>query len=294
MATSLRDIKTSVEGEPKAPLPIEDVYVPDIPAVTKEDIKSDSWVIFKLHKHKKGGLNVDGCDDVVGPSGRTERIWLLNGVDSIWARDLVDVIKDKDFMRTNRRSLRFINGVLRLPIWDTLAIEFARTTRHNIAKKGKREVSAHAFYEYNPAEAQKEILGRSMSRIKAITEASAMPVPEMRKHASFLGVVFVDELGRAKTDDGIRAEYIVRADMDPVRWNDTKGTPQVERMFLIKAAIYDSKIEEVGQNIRWANGGGLICFKPEGKHAQDCMLELAMSHSPEGKAFVEQLQKIST
>lgn len=297
MATSLKDVKMSTEGEPPVQSPAEPLYIPDIPETEKENPATESWIIFKLVKHKKGGCNVDGCDDVmvVGADGkaRTQRIWLLNGATSIWQRDLLDLIKDKDFMRTNRRSLRFINGVLRLPSWDTLAIEFARTTRHNVKMRGKRDVSKQAFYEYDPAAQQKAELNKRMTRIKAITEASNMPVADMREHASFLGIPFIDELGRPKSDDGIRSEYIVRADIDPVNWNRTKGTPEVKIMFLIKAAIIDSKVE-LGQGVvRWANGG-FICNQPVGKQAEDCMLELAMSATPQGKAFIQQLQKVST
>lgn len=273
-----------------------DHYVPPIIPFVEEK-KEDANVIFKLVKHKKGGTHVDGIDDVVGEGGKTERIWLLNGVHSIWQRDLIEIIKDKDFLRTNRRSLNFKNGVCILPAWDTLAIEFARTTRHNIgnlSKNKRKDASKEAFYEYDPAAQQKHELEKRMVRIRAIQEASTVAYPEMQKHASFLGIGFVDELGRPKTEDGIRSEYIMKADADPIYWNETKGTQEVERAFLIKQAIIDSKVDYGNGVIRWAKNGGFICNQPAGKSPQECMLELAMSPTPEGKAFVAMLQTIST
>lgn len=292
MATSIKDAKFSQEGEPAAAAAIMDQYIPPMP--NPPAAKKEGWVIFKLVKHKKGGTNVDGCDDVLGPDGKLQRIWLLTGVTSIWQKDLLDVLKDRDFMRTNRRSLRFINGVLRIPVWDTLAIEFARATRHNVGVKGDRDVSKQAFYEYDPAAQQKQMLEARMYRIRATTEASLMPEREMRMHASFLGIGFIDELGRAKTEDGIRTEYIIRAELDPTYWNNTKGTPQVERMFLIKTAIIDSKFD-IGQgSIKWAKNGGFICHQPAGVTVHECLLDLVMSPSPEGKAFLQKLQTTST
>lgn len=287
---SVSDIKFSQEGEPAVQ---ETQFDPQILIPGKESSPVDKWIIFKLVKSKKGRLYVDGCDDVL-VNGKTERIWLLNGVHSIWQRELVDIIKDKDFMRTHRRSLEFKNNYLMLPSWDTLAIEFARTTRHNVKVKGNREVSKHAFYEYDPSAQQKQMLEAKMTKIKATTEASLMPVADMIKHASFLGVSFIDEIGRRKSDDGIRTEYIIKADNDPVYWNTTKGSPEVERSFLIKAAIIDSKIDSSNGAIRWTNNGGFVCNQPVNKSIHDCLLELAMSYTPEGKAFLEKLQTSST
>lgn len=293
-STSVSDIKLSVDGEPNVTAVAPEVpYTPPIPVIEDDEDQKGDWVIFKLLKHKKGRLYVDGCDDVV-VGGKTERIWLLNGVQSIWQRDLMENIKDKDFMRTSRRSLEFQNGVCRLPPWDKLAIEFARTTRHNVKMKGRRDVSKQAFYEYDPAAQQKAELAKKMVRIKAIQEASLMPHADMIKHAYFLGVGFIDELMRPKTEDGIRAEYIMKADANPEYWNKTKGTPEVERLFLIKEAILDSRIDFSNGVIRWAQNGGFICNQPVGKSPQDCMLELAMSPTPEGKAFLSLLKTKNT
>lgn len=296
-ATSISDVNFSQHGEQQPPVAqtAEPAYIPKEPEEDSVPEEKEEWVIFKLVKHKKGGLNVDGCDDVL-VDGKTRRIWLLNGVESIWAKDLGDVLKDKDFMRTNRRSLRFINGVLRIPSWDKLAIQFARATRHNVGVKGrsKNRGNKHAFYEYNPVEMQKELLAVKMVKIKAITEASTIPYEQMKKHALFLGVVLLDDLGREKTEDGIRAEYMVKAEENPDYWNKTKGSPEVDRMYLIRAAINDSKIDMANGTIRWSRNGGFICSIIQGKSPQDSMLDLAMSPTPEGKAFLQQLQTLST
>src|SRR5690348_10435148 len=55
-----------------------------------------AYYIFKLvDSNKKGGVRLASTDDVVNPAtGRTERIRLLNGVDSVWIKDQKDLPKD--------------------------------------------------------------------------------------------------------------------------------------------------------------------------------------------------------
>ena len=115
----------------------------------------------------------------------------------------------------------------------------------------------------------------------------------MRKHAKFLGIRLINELGEPKSEEGIRREYVVYASRNPEYFNKTKGTQDVEISWLVSKAINDALIDVGGVDgrITWSNGGGKICFIPNGENANQYLTNLAMTNTAEGIAFKEQLQK---
>ncbi len=81
-----------------------------------------------------GGLDspvhVPGIDDVINPqTGKMERVRLLSGVDTIWLKEQKDVTPE--YARNNLRSLSFLRGtkILRIPEWDTTALEAIAESR---------------------------------------------------------------------------------------------------------------------------------------------------------------------
>ena len=124
-----------------------------------------------------------------------------------------------------------------------------------------------------------------------VMKAKDMPADKMRKHASYLGVVFVDELGQQKTDDGIRAQYMLAAKRRPAFFQQTMDSKEVEVQYLVKQAIISAKIDlgKGGGSIYWA-AGGFITKVPQGRKPVEYLTEFAMTNSDEGKSFLEQLQ----
>lgn len=135
-----------------------------------------------------------------------------------------------------------------------------------------------------------------MLEIDMAIAAREMPIDKARKLANFLGVIFYDELGQPKTDDGIRRELMLLAKRDPKKFQQNIDSKEVEIAYLIKKAIIDSKIDLGGTdgNVRWANGG-FIAKVPAARKSQtqQYLLELAMTNSDEGKSFLEQLNNVS-
>lgn len=254
----------------------------------------EHYVIFKLVDTKrKGRVYIDGIDDdILNPNtGRRERIWLIAGTSSIWSSDLTEQLKDKDYIRNNRRSLEFESGILRVPSWDERQLEFIRNCRHLIDNPSRRSGSKFEFFEYNPAKQQAEALKREMLEIDMAIAAREMPIEKARKLASFFNVVFYDELGQPKSDDGIRRELMIIAKRDPIRFKAHLDSKEVEVAFLIKKAILDSKIS-LGANgtVNWATGGFITKIpKTKEGQVQQYLLELALTNSDEGRAFLEQL-----
>lgn len=269
----------------------------DVANVAPAESAERRYVIFRLVKKKRGRTYVDGiCDNVLNPNTKKrERIWLLNGADSIWQSELTELLKDKDYVSRNRRSLIFEDGVCRVPVHDERALEFARATTKNVGKvrtgSGKFD-----FYEYDAMEEQSARLKKQMTKIEVILKVKDMPADKMKKLASFLGIMPFDELGQLKGEDGIRQELLLKADSMPEMVDKYFDSKEVEISYLVKKAIVEAQIDLTGQqgNAIWAGGKGFICKVPAGRKAHEYLTELAMTNSDEGRAFKTQLEQIVT
>jgi hypothetical protein len=297
-SVTTQDIQFSLAGESNAgeisPFPTDVAAEQSAIAVGDSAQPQHEFIIYKLvNTKKKGRVHIDGIDDVINPAtGKLERIILLAGAPSIWAKDLVETLKDKDYVRQNRRSLTFENGVLRVPSWDTQALEWIKCCRHCIDNPSRRSGSKFEFFEYNPRKQEEAAMKREMLSLDMAIAAKEMESEKMTKLASFLGIQFIDELGRQKTEDGIRRELMLRAKNDPERFQKLIGSKEVEVAYLVTRAIIDAKIDLGGTagNVVWADGGGFIAKIPLSRKPKEYLIELALSHSEEGRKFLDGLQ----
>lgn len=258
-------------------------------------------VLFKLVRKRNGRVYLDNCcDNIPNPKNNNnpERIWLLNGARSIWDSDLEYILKDKSRYDRARRGMdiKFTDSVCMVQSTDTLRLEFMRANVNNVGKKTQGRGGKYDFYEYDPAQEQKERHAKQLMKIGIITQMSNMPADKVRKLASFLGISFVDELGQAVSDDGIRTELMIRADNDPATVQKHIDSKEVEVAYLVKRAIIDAKIDLGGQNGNaiWANGKGFIAKIPSTRKPYEYLTELAMTNSDEGRGFKEQLEQMIT
>ena len=127
--TTLSSIQSTIAGEGNSLEAIQNAQVEheysEIAKVNAAEAKTE-FVIFKLvNTKKKGRVYIDCINDTINPNtGKVERMRLLSGVDSIWLKDQKDATED--YAKNNRRSLIFEGKLLRIPTYDTTAIEFAR------------------------------------------------------------------------------------------------------------------------------------------------------------------------
>jgi len=259
------------------------------------------YIVFRLVKKKQRRLWLDGiCDNCYNPETKeTERTYLVRGAKSIWQSQLTDLIKDIDkpnsYISKNRIGVLFEDGVCRVPVADKNTLEFLRVNINNV---GKNRVSAgkYGFYEYDANEEQKFRLEKQMHRIKMITKANEMPEDKMKKVAVFMGIGLADEMGYAKSPDGIRAELMIKADLQPDIFERLIDSKEVEVSWLVKKAILDAKIDLTAQQgtALWAGGKGFIGKVPSNRKAHEYLTELAMTNSDEGRQFLEQLKTIVT
>lgn len=257
-------------------------------------------VLFKLCKRKNGRMYLDNCcDNVINPkTGNPERIWLLNGARSIWDSELEYILKDKSRYDRARRGMdiKFIDGVCMVQSSDKLRLEFMRLNTNNVGKKTGGRRGKYDYYEYNAEQEQKDRHEKQLLKIEIILKIKEMPDDKVRKLASFLGVVFVDELGVPKSPEGIRTDLMIRADTDPAGVQKYIDSKEVEVAYLVKRAIIDAKIDLTGQNGNaiWAGGKGFIAKIPSNRKPYEYLTELAMTNSDDGRAFKEQLEQIVT
>ena len=147
-------------------------------------------------------------------TNRRERVWLINGADSIWQSELLELLKDKEYIKRNRRSLVFDDSICRISSTDELALEFARVNTNNVGKNrggnGKFD-----FYEYDAQEEQKMRLEKQTKKIQTILKVNDMDDDRVKKLSLFLDISLVDEMGYPKGAEGIRAELLSKADTNP-------------------------------------------------------------------------------
>lgn len=292
----LSDVAFSQQGEqPKVSSLESENFSPVITDGTS--VVEHRFIVFKSTNKKRRRYWLDGiCDNVQNPkTKRRERIWLLNGADSIWQSELIELLKDKEYVSKNRRSIPFEEGMALVKSDDERAIEFLRAHKENVGKN-RTIKSKKSFYEYDAAEEQKMRLDRQMLKIDMVIKAKEMTGDKMRKLASFFNISFVDELGMPKQDDGIRAELMILADNRPHDFAKYIDNKEVEVSYMVKRAIIDAKIDLTGQqgNAIWAGGKGFICKIPAGRKPYEYLTELAMTNSEDGKKFLEQLQTVGT
>lgn len=294
-STSLADLQFSMgDGEAVAQQE-KDLVSLEHSFIAKEEAPKveQQFVLFKLvNTKRKGRVYIDGIDDVINPkTKKQERIYLLSGANSIWSSELVELLKDKDYVRNNRKSLQFEGGIMRVPVWDENALEFIKHCRHLISNPSRRQGSTTEFFEYDPIKQQKAALDREMLELDMATEAKVMPMEKAKKLSVFFGINLQDEYGIPKTDDGIRRELMLFAKKNPVLFQKNLDSKEVEVLFLIRKAVTEAKIDLGGSNgnVSWATGRA-ICKVPMSRKPLEYLLELAMTNSDEGRNFLDELQ----
>lgn len=265
----------------------------DAKNLPKED---KEWIIFKLVGNSNGGsVYLDNIDDVINPqTGKVERIRLLRGVPSIWLKDQKDVTKE--YADQNFVTLKFERKtrILRVRSTDENTVEFLRRMNANIGNKDRIRGTKVEIYEYDSAAAEKEAFEREEFELEMALLAKKAESGEMRKHAAFLGIRLISDIGEAKSDDGVRREYVMYAKRNPDYFKKTFKSTETELSWLVRKAIADNLIDintEPGK-VFWAKNGGVIAVMPQTRNAQEYLTELAMTNTKEGQEFKEQLKKV--
>lgn len=247
-------------------------------------------IIFKLRNPPNGKVHLDGIDDVYDPETKTmRRIRLLRGVSEIW-QDKQEKI-DPKYVDKNRISLTFVQGGLVCDeTKDAHIIKAARLMNYNEQNEFRLPGKKRAFYEWNPAEQEKEAFAKELFEMEVVELAMSQSMDKMKKHALFLNVNITDEMGDIRSEQGIKVLYVRKAKEDPKKFKDTLDSPEVEIKYVLRRAIIDGKLDISTTSIKWAKGGQ-ICKLPHGREALDYLVEFALLPQEESKDFLDRLQK---
>ncbi len=290
----LKDVNYSQSGGEDS---IQQVRNIEEAQIAMHEAPSDTGLSYKVFKltdtSKKGKYHMEGIDDVWDPDKKKMvRIRLLRGFPSIYMEDQKNL--EPQFISSNRRSLVFDARILRVPDYDTSAIEFLQKCNSNVDNPNKKGTRKLTFFEWNPQRQAEVERKKRLDRIEAIKFATMATVEDMRKHANYLGINATDDLGFPKSDDAMRNDYELYAESQPSKFMQSAGSKEVEVAFVVKKAILDSKIDLTAKagSAYWANDGGFICRIPSGVKPQDYLVEYAMLPQEESKQFLNQLKKL--
>jgi hypothetical protein len=302
-----KEIEIAMNGGETAPeLQLQQEYQPE--ALLKKDTTpvNDEFYVFKLvNTNRQGGVYIPGIDYVIDPRSITdekpdgdgpEMIRLLTGVPTIWVKEQRNITED--YIKRNTRDIRFPKGTrfISVPAYDKTQLAFMEVCRHNIRNPNRKTGSKFEFFRYDPNEVAKAQLAKEMLEIDMITKASQQKPEKMLKHAAYLGINLIDEIGRKKPDDRLRTDYILTAKRDPETFKKSLDSKEVDIQYKIRAAIIDGKIDisRGDGKAYYGNGGGLICSIPKTENPLQFLTSLATTPNAEGKDFIEQLQALST
>ena len=288
----LKDVQYSQQGET-----LQEVRNNEEASIAMHEAPSQSGTTYRIYKlsdtTKKGKYHMEGVDDIWNPTKKKmERIRLLRGFPSIYMEDQKAL--NEDFIKANRRSLIFDSRILRVPDYDTAAIEFLELSNSNIDNPNKKGTRRLTYFQWNPQRQAEVERAKRLAKVEAIKFATMASVDDMRKHANFLGIIFIDELGQPKSDDALRNDYELYAEAQPVKFMQSAGSPEVEVSFIVKKAILQSKIDLTAKpgSAYWASNGGFICKIPSTTPAKDYLVEYAMLPTDESKQFLSQLKNL--
>lgn len=264
----------------------------DLTSVTP--VPEKRFVILRLVKKRRGRVWIDGiANNILNPNTkRRERVYLLNGADSIWQSDLIELLKDKDYYRRNRRSLLFENSICRIPIEDERAIEFSKVCPYNVGKN-RTGSGKYDFYEYDALEEQKARAEKQNFKLKTVLKVNEMGSEQVKKLAGFLGIKFVDDIGMPIGEEGVKNELLILADTRPEVVAKYIDSREVDVAWLVRKALTESLIDISNNNAIWASGKGFIAKIPSARKPYEFLIELAMNQTVEdGRKFLEQLKQI--
>ncbi len=295
-STSISDVNYSLQGSNQNEFDRIITEQSVLAVSSAAPIEPQQFKVYRLvNTKRKGRVYIDGLDEAKNPkTGRVERIYLLTGAHSIWASELEELLKDKDYMRQNRKSLEFNSGVLRVALWDERTIEFIENCKHYIDNPTRRTGSNYEFFLYDPEKQQKAALDKEMLEINMAIAANSLDEVKATKLASFLGISPVDNYGFPKSPAGIKQELILFAKRQPLIFQKNLDSKEVEISYLIRKAIYDAKVDVGGYdgNVMWA-GGRVICKLPISRQPLEYLTELALTNSDDGRRFLEELERVS-
>lgn len=266
---------------------------------------NNGFVVFKLVKKNNGGVHLPCIDYAIDPrtvskekpeGDGPELIRVVEGVSTIWAKEQEKL--PKEFLSKKVRTLSWPKGSRFASIAkiDKAMLAFLKVCNSNVKNKLRIKATKFEFFEYNPNEEAKERYAKKRLELEMINKANNVPYEDMKKHAFYLGISLVNDIGGVKEEETLRYDYMMEAQRDPKRFQESLASKLVDIKFRIRKAMLEGKIDtgrEKGKAY-WGKGGGLICSMPTNEKPLDFLTSLANTPNDEGKDFLLKLNQIET
>lgn len=276
----------------------EKTFAPVIPVEIVPLTETQNRIFILSNDKRQGTVLLDVEEDVIDPAtGKPRRMRLLRGAPSIWFDEQPPSVYPKEYVAKNVLSLQFEKGICIIPVNEPLKIQAAELTNRNVATKKKNGAMAKPkdiyFYEWNPAELNKQAIADENDVIKAMQMAMTVPMNELKPHAAYLNIPQNDEQGVPYDDNALRTAYIRVAKNNAKKFLDSVHSPTVKIKYMVYKAVHGGIID-LGKQVGAAywTDGGFISTLPEGKDAIEYLTEFAMIHGNANTEFVNQLREL--
>lgn len=299
--SSIKDIQFIMNGEPDEVIKKVDAdYIPEGKVKGSLNGSADDLnklVVFKLVRKNTSGVYIQPIDYVINPD-EPERgpqmMRLLEGVPSIWAKDQKDIPDNK--IGKMIRFLEWPKGsrYMYVPAYDTAKLKFMELCCHNRLNPNRTKTSKTEFFLYDPEAVAKEKLAFEMKEIEMLIKAQNQPKEKMERHAFFLGIKLSHDItGAPKSEEALRGEYLLYAKHNPIEFEKSFDTKEVDIHYKVRQLIVDGKLD-ISRNdgrIYWGKNGSVVCNIPKNENPIQYLTQLALTNTKEGKEFKTELDR---
>lgn len=280
------DFVKSIIGQQEPSKTIEPPIQPTVP--TK--VKQENVILILANEKKKGTVILDMTDDVFdGKTGKTRRMRLVRGAQSIWQDEQTNL--PKEHIAKNNVTLTFDRGRCIIPIHETLKIQAKDVSNRNMDNPNRVGHKDIYFYEWNPEKLNKVEEQKQNKIIEAMQIAATAEYEDLLPHAQYLGVPVNDEMGVPLDKGSIRTAYSKKAMNEPEKFLNSIHSPVVKMAHIVRRAMNEGKIDMGRQPDQafWTDGG-FICAVPQGRDAVNYLTEFGMISGEANERFAQQLR----
>jgi hypothetical protein len=194
-------------------------------------------------------------------TGKTRMARLLRGIPTMW-QDEQDKLTDK-FVSRNAVSMVFNSGKLIIPAQDELTWKYLMLCSdfEGCKRPAVNRKTRYRLLDTEGIEAKE--MERKQKQRDAIELAWKSPMDDLIVHYSYLGGQLKNDHGEDKTENGLRTDYVKRAEEQPDLFLKTISNPIVKMHMLVKNAIEKTQIVYIDQQYIWASTKSYICQVPK-------------------------------
>ena len=259
-------------------------------------VERDSRIFLLSNDKRQGTVIIDLEEEVIDPStGKTRAMRLLRRAPSIWLDEQSAAQFPAAYVAKNVLTVTFTKGKCIIPMHEKLKLQAMDLSNRNTGNKKRIGAKDIYFYEWNPLVENAKAIKEEDMVIKAMQLAMTTPLEEMIPHAAYLNIQFVDEQGVEFDENALRAAYIRKAKNEADKFLKSVHSPVVKMTFLVKKAIANGRIDLSQQpGTAYWQDGGFISVIPEGKEADEYLVQFGMTHGDANIAFANQLRELTS